>query len=125
MKIRIDPLDKLFSQYIRLLNGNVCKRCGKYSKQLQCAHFHSRRKKSVRWDRSNATALCYGCHSFIDGNPLEKVEFFMEILGKDEFDALNERAKQIFPKPDKKTISISILLLQFWMSCFMFKNFPF
>ena len=98
-------LDKLFSSYKRFLSGGYCKKCGKYFgyKKLHNAHFHSRRKHSVRWDISNSAPLCYGCHSYIDGNPLGKIEFFLEILGKEEFEALNVRAESLV-KVDKEKI---------------------
>lgn len=97
MKIKITKLDALFSKYVRLLSGGYCKRCGKwlgYAK-LHNAHFHSRRKHSVRWDVDNTAPLCYGCHSYVDGNPLKKIEFFLEILGQDRFNKLNERAENL------------------------------
>ena len=91
-----DKTDALFSRYIKLLSVGYCKRCEKYlgvnSRGLHCAHFHSRGKKSVRWDRDNATALCYGCHRYLDQRPLEKAEFFKKILGNIDFDKLNGRA---------------------------------
>ena len=52
----------------------------------------------------NTAPLCYGCHSYIDGNPLIKVEFFMELLGVDRFNALDKRARTLYPKPDKEAI---------------------
>lgn len=108
MKIRIDPLDRLFSEYIRKRSaGGCCERCGKFYgwEKLQCAHFHGRRKKSVRWDEDNACALCFGCHSYLDSQPMEKVEFFKERLGKEKFQHLNIRAGMI-QKPDKVAIEI-------------------
>lgn len=97
MKIRIDPLDKLFSRYIRL-RDKVCQRCG--GKVQHCAHFHGRSSKSVRWDEDNACGLCYGCHQYLDSHPVEKVEFFKSRLGE-KYDLLNARLRQIHPKPDK------------------------
>lgn len=106
--IKVSPLDRLFSRFIKLLSGGYCTRCKKFfginSRGLQCAHFHSRRKQSVRFDRDNATALCTGCHFFLDGRPLEKTEFFLELLGQDKFNALWERAKTLYPKPDLEQI---------------------
>ena len=106
MKIKTDTLDKLFSRYIRLLSGGYCKRCGKYFgyKKLHNAHFHSRRKHSVRWDIENTAPLCYGCHSHIDGNPFVKIEFFLELLGKERFNALNKRAEILKPQIDKEAL---------------------
>ena len=103
MKIKLTPLDTAFSLYVRLLASGYCKRCWllgkpkayKGYKNLDCAHFHSRSKRSVRWDIENVAPLCCGCHSFLDGNPLEKIEFFLEILGQEKFNALNDRANKI------------------------------
>ena len=89
MKIKISPLDKLFSIYIRSRDQS-CQRCG--GKNQHCAHFHGRSSKSVRWDEENCCALCFGCHQYLDSHPLEKVEFFKARLG-DKFDLLNARAR--------------------------------
>ncbi len=112
MKIRIDALDQKFSEYIRKramkLSGG-CQRCGARKeswKQLQCAHFHGRSAKSVRHDPDNAIGCCYGCHSYLDGHPMEKVEFFKTLLGEEAFDKLNSRARITHPKPDKKLLMI-------------------
>ena len=109
MKIRVDALDKLFSRCVRLMSGGYCKRCKKYVgyNKLHNAHFHSRRKYSVRWDFDNTAPLCYGCHSFIDGNPFVKIEFFMELLGSERFAELNTRAEQI-GKYDKEKIKAEL-----------------
>ena len=81
--------DSLFSRFIKLLSGGYCKRCGKHlgvkSRGLHCAHMFSRGKLSVRFERDNAQALCYGCHRYLDHYHLIKIEFFMEILGKEGF----------------------------------------
>ena len=106
MKIRTDTLDKLFSRFARLLSGGYCRRCRKYFgyKKLHNAHFHSRRKHSVRWDIENTAPLCYGCHSYIDGNPFKKIEFFLELLGQERFNLLNERAEILKPQIDKEAL---------------------
>ena len=94
-----DITDSLFSKLIRLLENHTCRRCGAVhspnSQGLHTAHFHSRAKKSTRWDRANACALCYGCHQYIDLHKEEKIEFFLTILGREQFDALELRAKTI------------------------------
>ncbi|KKN78489.1 hypothetical protein LCGC14_0350210 [marine sediment metagenome] len=102
MKIKIDPLDKLVAKYIKL-RDKWCQRCSGTS-GLQTAHFHSRRKRSVRYDEDNLCLLCFGCHSYLDGNPLEKVEFFKQRLG-DRFDFLVARANRP-AKPDKSAIAL-------------------
>ena len=111
MKIRIDPLDTLFSEYVRkraMARVHGCERClrGKaaYS-ELQCCHFHGRSRKSVRWDEDNAAGLCMGCHVYLDSHPLEKVQFFQERLG-DGFDLLTARASQTYPRPDREALGL-------------------
>jgi hypothetical protein len=106
LRIRIDPLDSLFSTYIRTRDNFTCQRCGVKSKNVQCAHFHSRRKQQVRFDPDNACTLCMGDHLYLDSNPMEKVEFFQNRLGETNFNLLNSRARITYPKPDKKMLTI-------------------
>lgn len=109
MRIRIDPLDKLFSAYVRkraVERAGGCERCGHpYTwMKLQCCHFHGRVKRSVRWDEDNAIGLCFGCHQYLDSHPLEKVEFFQQKLDG-VFDLLNVRAREK-GMPDKKMLTL-------------------
>ncbi len=103
-----DITDALFSKYVRLLDEGYCKRCKKYlgvnSQGLHCAHFHTRGKKNTRWDRDNATSLCYGCHRYLDQHHSEKTEFFMNLLGTKRFNELYERAKVLRPQIDIKAL---------------------
>jgi hypothetical protein len=87
-----DKVDALFSKLIRLLADGNCQRCNKHlgmkSFGLHCAHWFSRAKKNIRWDRYNAASLCYGCHRYLDTHPLEKTEFFIKIYGQEQFKRL-------------------------------------
>ena len=65
--------------------------------------YYSRIRKSTRWDIKNVAVLCTKCHYFIDGNPLEKIELFMTILTKNEFEELQLRANKPC-KPDKESL---------------------
>ena len=97
MKIRLDPLDRLFSRYIRLRDGGICQRCGKYvgvTQGLHCAHFHGRANRNTRWDDRNCVALCYGCHLYFHAYPLEFTEFFKARLGEQAFEMLRARAQE-------------------------------
>lgn len=102
MKIRIDPLDTLFSCFIRL-RDKVCQRCLQ-PHALQTAHFHGRGEKSIRWDEDNACGLCGGCHMYLDSHPMEKVEFFQSLLGA-RFDLLNAR-RRVRQKPDRWALTL-------------------
>jgi len=95
----IDRLDALASEYVRkraIVRCGGCDRChqGKVSwKNLQWSHYRGRNKHSVRWDESNAAGLCGGCHTHLDRNPEEKVEFFKTLFSQEEFDRVNLRAE--------------------------------
>jgi len=87
-------LDNLFSEYVRkramkLVGG--CQRCGAAKgsyKELQAAHFHSRRKHTVRWDERNSVGLCGGCHLYLDSHLIEKGVFARKYLSDDEYERL-------------------------------------
>jgi len=103
MKIKIDPLDKLFAKVI-LLRDKYCRRCGG-SGGLQTSHFHGRSKRSVRWDEDNAVLLCFGCHQYFHSQPQEHVEWFKQRLGEEKYNNLRGRMRQI-GKPDKVLIGL-------------------
>ena len=105
MKIRVDPLDKLFSQVIRLRDEGICQYCGRQGNQT--SHFHSRRKRSTRWDLDNAIWACFSCHLHLGEHPNKHYEFFRKRLGSDRFESLNIRAEQIF-KVDKEKIKADL-----------------
>ncbi len=108
--MKLDALDKLFSEYIRrraMQRVGGCERCETPKvdfKQLQCCHFHGRSKKTVRWDEDNAVGLCYGCHSQIDSQITEKEALIKKILGDDTL--LLARMRQTRPKPDKAVLML-------------------
>lgn len=109
MRVKIDPLDKLFSEYIRkkaAQNGG-CEYCGKPTdwKGLQTSHFHGRRKRSVRYDPDNACGLCFSCHLHLGENPYVHTEFFKKRLGSERFEQLNIRANQLV-KIDKEATKL-------------------
>lgn len=108
MKIRVDKLDILFSKFIRLRAGGRCEYCVKAFKRLECSHFHSRRKRSVRYDPDNAACLCFSCHQYLGGNPYIHTEWFKGRLGSEKFEALNIRA-EIPMKVDKEKMEASLL----------------
>lgn len=101
--IKITALDKLFSEYIRTRDNWACRRClAKHpppTNALHCAHIFTRSKKSTRFDPENAVALCYGCHSFLDRNPLEKYDWYIKNFSQEKFDRLRLRSN-IPGKPD-------------------------
>ena len=47
----------------------------------------------MRFDEDNVCSLCFGCHSYLDSHPYEKIEFFKQRLG-DKLDLLNARLRE-------------------------------
>lgn len=93
MKIQITKNDRLFSHLVRLNAGGFCEYCG--GTGTQTSHFHSRRKRSTRWDLDNAIWSCFSCHRFLDEHPNKHTEFFRKRLGSERFEQLNIRAETI------------------------------
>ena len=100
--IKRTTADKWFSLYCRARDNWTCQRCGKIFREyikggnnthlrgLDCAHLHGRGAKMTRFEPDNACALCYGCHSYLDANPEEKRDFFIERIGKTRYDELTK-----------------------------------
>jgi len=112
MTIRISALDRLFSLVIRSRDHWTCQRCGtRYSpptNALHCAHIFTRSKKSTRFDELNAVAWCYGCHSYLDRNPLEKYAWYKTRFGAAQFNLLHLRSNL----PAKLDLKLTELVLR-------------
>lgn len=74
-KSKIEVLDSVFSEFIRLSGAdyrgfNKCFTCGKtmHWKELQCGHFVSRRHMSLRFDPKNCKPQCNDCNCTKSGN---------------------------------------------------------
>ena len=61
----------------------------------------------VRFDPHNSTALCYGCHSYMDQNPNEKEELFARKIGWEMIGELEAKSKLPYKgiKKDQSIIS--------------------
>ncbi len=100
MNIRRDKRDKLFSLLIRERANNTCERCKTYYPEgnrsgLECSHFFTRSRKSIRWHPLNAAAHCTGCHTRLGGNPLEFADWIHTYLGKQQRAILRARNGQL------------------------------
>ena len=110
LRIRIDPLDSLVSEYVRkraVMRVGGCEKCLKpYDwKDLQCSHFFGRKDKATRFDDTNLAGLCFYCHNHFHAFPLEHVQWFEQHLGKENFELLQGR-NRILGKPDKKMLTL-------------------
>lgn len=92
--IRLDPADIAFSLYVRTKAGWQCVRCGRHAtgQGFHAAHFHARRKESVRFDEENVDALCAGCHRYFTSHYTEHKEWKLQQLGQKKYDLLTLRA---------------------------------
>lgn len=86
-----------------------CERCGQPKasyQQLQCSHYHKRRKLATRWDEDNCAGLCFGCHQYFEENREEYTAWMMQRLGQTNFNMLEGRARNTHPNPDRKAIEL-------------------
>lgn len=94
-KIKLDPADTAFSQYIRLRDME-CRRCHS-PVQLnskgdpithQASHFAGRGKESTRFDPENVDCLCGGCHQYFTANPGEHYMWQVKQKGQQTVDMI-------------------------------------
>ena len=108
--LKITPVDKLFSEFIRrraIKRVGGCESCltpkpdiekedGSMLpgwKRLQCAHFWGRGKGSTRCDVENAFGLCGACHIYFGAHPAEFTEWYIQQRGQRAYDLLQVRAR--------------------------------
>jgi hypothetical protein len=121
---RLDPLDVLFSEFIR---RRAIKRCGgcercltpKFDitkddganfpawKSLQCSHFYGRTDQSTRFEIDNAIGACGSCHMFLEHHPHYHDQWFQQHLGKESFEMLEGRNRNK-EKFDRKLIELHL-----------------
>lgn len=94
--------DRQFSRFIRLrdaIPGGAfkCISCGQYKRieQADCGHFHSRKHMATRFDERNAHAECRACNRFSADHLIKYQENLIRLIGEEEFDRLNIRAKSV------------------------------
>lgn len=105
-KIKLDPADKVFSDFIRTRDGWKCQRCGTPytppTKALQCSHYFGRGAENTRFDPENCDALCTYCHSYWGSTDKEGYRNFkIKQLGQAGFDRLMIRSNT-YKKRDRK-----------------------
>ena len=74
---------------------------------LDCSHHHGRGKRSLRWCKDNATALCCGCHKWWHSYPTESSLWLEGVIGSGMVEILREKANQIVKvsKAEEKEIA--------------------
>lgn len=95
-KTLVAKLDTLFSLFIRLRDKTLgvvcCPLCGGNG-TMQCFHFITRSKHSVRWNPLNAIAACAGCNIRYEHDQ-EFVEYVINHYRRSYGDKMWEALKQ-------------------------------
>ena len=104
--MKLKPADTAFSKCVRQAAGWKCAKCGKYygpenGRALDCSHIFGRTKRSVRWAKENAVALCVAHHRWWHSFPLESGKWMEKRLGKKKYELLMEKANTVGPKITK------------------------
>lgn len=93
--MKISPSDTFFSKCVRERSDWTCERCGKQYEEnstgIHCSHIFSRRHRTIRWCGDNAQALCFACHQWFGGNPIESARWVQEIVGEGAISILMEK----------------------------------
>ena len=112
INVKIDAADREFSRFIRTRDEWTCQKCGKFYPEgrrqgLHCSHIFSRRHQATRFYSGNAKALCFSCHQWYGGNPLESAAWIDTYLGSDAVEELTRRKNSIKKrtKAEKKEIA--------------------
>ena len=97
--MKLKPADTWFSKCVRKKAGWRCEKCGSQFTEgqaggLDCSHHYGRAKKSVRFAKENAAALCCGCHRQWHSHPIEGFKWLEEYIGRGMLDILREKAHQ-------------------------------
>lgn len=78
----IKKLDLASKQAVRLRDGNICQRCGKFAEGSNRHVSHVipvSAGHKLRWDPQNMKILCYHCHiNWWHKNPMESSAWFAE-----------------------------------------------
>jgi len=94
--VKIDPLDRLFADYVKLKAGGMCEYCGQTPKS-QGYHCHhgvaGRRYLNTRWEEDNCVALCLACHNLFSDIPGINQGFFLKRIGSKRMEEIEVIAR--------------------------------
>ena len=104
--MKIKAADTWFSKCVRQRDGWTCQKCGKQyewdkGRGLDCSHVFGRTRRSTRWCKENAVAMCMGCHRWWHSFPAESGRWFADKVGMKKFELLLEKANTVGPKITK------------------------
>jgi len=109
--MKLKAADTWFSKCVRKAANYTCQRCEKQYQEgdtgLHCSHIFSRRHRTIRWCWDNAQALCYSCHQWYGGNPVDSGKWITSLYGEGYMELLREKmnSKTKVSKIEEKEIA--------------------
>lgn len=93
---RIQLLDTLFSEAVRIRDNYVCQYCGNTTKSAQTHHIFTRQNFSTRYDMGNGVTLCFYCHRYRAHGGSEFTYWAERTwLGMKAFEKLHDRTREL------------------------------
>jgi len=103
--IKTSVADAAFSKCVRERSDWHCERCGTHypdgGPSLHCSHVVTRGNHAVRYSKSNAMALCFGCHRKVEGDHFEHRRVYFEVFGEETYNQLEVAKQQIVRKSQR------------------------
>lgn len=98
--------DDLWSKLVKIRAWFKCEHCWK-TKFLNSHHLFTRNNWSTRYDLDNGICLCSGCHTMSQifsahKTPMEFTERVIEYRGKERYERLKRKTKQVRDKDYEK-----------------------
>ncbi len=92
-KKEIKKLDTLWSKLVKERAGHRCEVCGNSAGRLNSHHIISKgvSPRALRWDLDNGICVCFRCHVWFHGNPVDSGRWLIEKKGKAWWDLLKSR----------------------------------
>lgn len=95
MSLKRTQADIWFSKVVRLRDNYTCQKCQTQyphnSTGLHSSHHYSRTNRRIRWALDNAIALCFKCHKWYEGNPLDSGQWLEDKIGAEVVQSLRDR----------------------------------
>ena len=99
---RIQLLDTLFSEAVRIRDHYTCQYCGNATKSAQTHHIFTRQNFSTRYDMVNGVTLCFYCHRYRAHGGSEFTYWAERTwLGMKAFEELHDRTRQLVKVNDE------------------------
>ena len=99
--------DKLACEFVLERDGYRCQSCGRdeRTRYLEWCHILTRGARYLRWEPSNAVALCHADHVYFTDHPVQWRRFIAEQFGPDHMDRLHILQAQAEARGDRVDVA--------------------